>query len=80
MSNDELIFEVIAEWKRGEDKFGTYHSLHEAYAVLLEEVDELKLECWRKDEERSPEMIEHEAIQIAAIAMRIAKQFGTMRT
>lgn len=64
------------------EKFGPYNSLHEAYAVLAEEVDELweivKLKQWTEeliltpDKMRSAERIRKEAIQIAAVALRIA--------
>lgn len=61
------------------EKFGEYNSLHEAFAVLLEEVDELWLIVKQKQyrypdpfgSRQWPE-IREEAIQIAAVALRIA--------
>lgn len=46
-------------------------SLHEGYAVLKEEVDEL----WDavKDQKASPASIRKEAIQVAAMAIRFIK-------
>ena len=43
---DKLLDELIqAEYKNACEKFGDkYHSLHEGYAVLLEEVEEVKPE------------------------------------
>lgn len=49
---------------------GKFHSRHEGYAVLLEEVDEL----WDLIREKSPDpsKMRKEAIQVAAMAMRFA--------
>lgn len=43
---EKLVQELIqAEYKNACEKFGeTYHSLHEGYAVLLEEVEEVEQE------------------------------------
>lgn len=48
----------------------TFNSLHEAYAVVFEEVDELWQHCLRKRPERDPEKIRKELIQIAAMAIK----------
>jgi len=67
-----ILLDVIVEMNRGVDKFGTYNSRHEAYAVLLEEIDELFAEIKSKDENtRDVE----EAKQIAALALRYAIEF-----
>lgn len=44
------------------------HSAHEGYAVLLEEVEEL----WEEVKKREPDVaaMRHEAIQVAAMALR----------
>lgn len=71
-----LFDEVEAEMLKGERRYGVHASLHEAYAVLLEEVDELKQIVWKKATHRDPYEIRREAIQIAAVALRIAQRFG----
>lgn len=60
-----------AELERARDKFPPIHSLHEGYAVLKEEVDELWDEIKSKtvDQER----VFEELVQIAAMAQRIAE-------
>ena len=53
------------------DKFPPFHSAHEGYAVLLEEVDELWDEVKKKPRNREPQKMRAEAIQIAAMALRM---------
>lgn len=47
-------------------KFSTFHSAHEGFAILKEEVDELWTEVKHGTKERQKE----EAIQVAAMALR----------
>lgn len=56
-----------ARWKHPHK----FHSLHEAYAILLEEVDEFKAEVWKG----APDSFEvyAELVQIAAMAQRSAE-------
>ena len=71
---ENLIANVIQEINRSELKNGRgYASMHEAFAVLLEEVDELKNEVWKRSHNRSGHQLRSEALQIAAIALRIAE-------
>ncbi len=61
---------------KGYRNFGAHHSLHEGYAVLAEEVDELWDLVKMKAEKREPQKIYEEALDIAAMALRIAVEFG----
>ena len=47
-----------------------FNSVHEGYAVLFEEVDELWEEVRKKSKNRSKKRMREEAIQIAATAIR----------
>jgi hypothetical protein len=60
--------EVLCELRRARGKFGPMASPHEAYAVILEEVDEF----WDavKTKGCPPEFARAELIQVAAMAMR----------
>lgn len=60
--------DVVREAARAESRFGTLRSTHEALGVLLEEFDELKDAIHRN----SREDIRKEAIQVAAVALRLA--------
>jgi len=58
------------EAERGLSIHGPHHSFHEAWAVLHEEHDEL----WDEIKSKTPDYdaIQVEAIQVAAMALRIA--------
>lgn len=68
---DELVpilDQVISELRNARDKFPTFNSAHEGYAVILEEVDELWQEVKSKD--GSNARMRNEAKQVAAMGMR----------
>ena len=68
----EIMEELEREYLRASRNFMPFHNAHEAYAVLLEEVDEL----WTaiKLNQRIPYRDKHireEAIQVCAMALRL---------
>lgn len=72
-ASDEFPALVRAELKKARSKNGSQHSLHEGYAVLLEEVDEfwdiVKLKASKRDLKEALS----ELVQIAAMAQRTAE-------
>ena len=68
MTADDAVLEVIREFNRASSLHPPFNSAHEGYAVLLEEVDELKAEVWKRHHD--PERMRKEAIQVAAMALR----------
>lgn len=68
MSLGYISDEVVAEVDRACGKFPAFHSAHEGYAVILEELDELWMEC--KSNPPDVAQMREEAIQVAAMAMR----------
>ncbi len=68
----EVLSEVQAEIDRATSQWPPFHSAHEGYAVLLEEVDELKKHVWTNQKRRDLEAMKKEAIQVAAMAIRFA--------
>jgi hypothetical protein len=64
--------EVKHEIDRSEAKYGPFHSLHEGLAVLREEYKELEDAIfWGIPESGDTKCVRDEAIQVAAMAMRI---------
>ena len=61
---------VMSEYKRATSINGAFHSAHEGYAVILEELEELKAEVFKKAKDRSFEKMTHEASQVAAMGIR----------
>ena len=67
----ELVLKAVEhEVKAAREKHARFNSAHEGYAVILEELDELKSEVWKKREERDKARMQDEAVQVAAMAVR----------
>lgn len=75
MRYDAAIDAIETEANEAQEKYGDFASMHEAYGVLAEEVAEL-FEAIREKQRQPtrPRAIRGEAIQIAAVALRIAEQ------
>lgn len=63
-----VVEDVRVEVNRALEKFPSFNSAHEGYAVILEELDELWEEI--KAKKPSDEQMRSEAIQVAAMAIR----------
>ena len=74
---EEMILDgILREFRQARKKFQPFRSTHEAYAILLEEVDEL----WDTIKGNLPyDMIKNEARQVAAMAYGILSEFGNVR-
>ena len=64
---DDIIIEVTLELERAQHKFPKFNSQHEGYAILLEEMDELKEAIFWSKKGGNPRA---EAIQVTAMALR----------
>ena len=67
---DLAMHEIIKEFGRASNKYPSFNSAHEGFAVILEEVDELKAEVWKNRAARTKEAMRREACQVAAMAFR----------
>jgi len=63
--------DLINEIRFAESKFPEYNSMHEGYAIILEELDELWNEIKNKD--RNELKVYREALQVACTAIRFCK-------
>jgi hypothetical protein len=62
--------DVMVEYNKATDSYPPFNSAHEGYAVLLEEVEELKAHVWMKQGMRINHRMRQEAVQVAAMALR----------
>ena len=72
MSIEKLVEAVVAELEFATAKYPAFNTAHEGYAVLLEEMDELKAHVWMRQGRRNLSAMQREAIQVAAMALRFA--------
>lgn len=71
---DSVVDDVVDEYNMAVAKFGPFNTAHEAYAVILEEMDELWDEIKKQSKprtERNKRAICKEAKQVAAMAIRL---------
>lgn len=69
----KAITDMATELERAKDLgFGDFRSAHEGFAILLEEVDELKAHVWMKQKNRDIQKMRKEAIEVAAMAIKFA--------
>lgn len=66
----DLAHEAFFEARRAADLFAPFNSAHEGYAIILEELEELKDWVFMKQSKRDPNEMKKEAIQLAAMALR----------
>jgi hypothetical protein len=64
--------DVFDELGDARAQHGGMNSLHEAYSVILEEVEEFWAEVKKKRRERDPRAMYAELVQIAAMALKTA--------
>lgn len=67
---------VEMEVSRARKKHPAIHSFHEGYAVILEELDEVKEEVWKKSSKRKKKNLLAELVQTAAMCQRMAEDCG----
>lgn len=71
-AQERALDDANAELHMARRAYPAFHTAHEGFAVLLEEVDELKAHVWTKQGTRDVVRMRREAIQVAAMALRFA--------
>lgn len=64
--------EVLGEILEARTNWPPFNSAHEGFAILNEEFDELKEHVWTNQKRRDLHAMRKEAIQLAAMAIRMA--------
>lgn len=71
-----LAMTVADEVTRARSLWPAMNSLHEAYAVILEELEEVKAETFKRQNQRDPAAVRKELIHTAAMCMRAILDLG----
>lgn len=71
-----FLADVETELARAQSLHAPMHSMHEGYAVILEELDEVKAHVWLKQSSRDPAAVYKELVQLAAMVARMAVECG----
>jgi hypothetical protein len=61
---------ISVETLQAMEMWEPFQSAHEGYAVILEELDELKEHVWKNQTKRDIVEMKNEAIQVAAMCLR----------
>lgn len=64
----DVIRDLVTEYSFAKAKYPPYASLHEGFAVIFEELDELWDEIKKKGPDRDAQKLYNEAIQVASTA------------
>jgi hypothetical protein len=73
------IADVAAELERAHATHPPFNSAHEGYAVILEELDELKEHVWTKQINRDVAGMRKEAVQAAAVCVKFIQMIDEGR-
>ncbi len=73
MKRSKFARAVSEELKRARHMHGPVNSIHEGYAVILEELDEVWDEVKKKTKERNLQELYKELIQVSAMAQKMAE-------
>jgi hypothetical protein len=67
LDDSAVLDQIEAEVRRAQSMHGPMNSAHEAYSVILEELDEFKVEVFKKQSKRDLSAMRTELIHCAAM-------------
>jgi hypothetical protein len=67
------IYDEVGQELERAQTHGDFNSPHEGYAVILEELDELKAEVWKNNKTRDFARMRKEAIEVAAMGIKFVQ-------
>ena len=70
MTVQSILGSILKEFNRANTLYSAFHSNHEAYAVILEELDEVWDEIKKSKDVKGNEQIRNELIQVAAMCVK----------
>jgi len=73
MTDNIFTEDVAKELDRARQLHANINSLHEGYAIILEELEEFKAEVFLKDGARVTERLWKELVQVSAMCQRTAE-------
>lgn len=71
--------DILKEFDRASELYGSFHSAHEGYAILLEEMDELWDEVKKHRSPENYQRMMEEAVQVGAMALRFIVDMNTLK-
>ena len=77
-NGNRLLGEVIKELNKATSNYGEYHSPHEGYAIIKEELEKLWNEIKKSPKNRNYKLMEKEAIQLTAMSLRFLNDMEFM--
>lgn len=70
--SERFIQDMQNELAAARSHYPPINTIHEGYAIILEEMDEFWYQVKKRPNARDPHLLYHELIQIAAMCMRTA--------
>jgi hypothetical protein len=77
VSDARAMNDAVEELDRARGLHGRFASAHEGYGVITEEWRELETEVFKRKSQRDQSKLRHEAIQLAAAALKFASDIET---
>jgi hypothetical protein len=73
----ELLLDIEKELQRAQARFpNKINSLHEGYAIVLEELDEFWAEIKKKEQERDMKKLKTEGVHVIAMLVRMLQDLN----